>query len=107
MVTRNQPHVIRLHAAWELDKLNRQYSRRFNTPTGLSAKVVVWLVADSLEGVETLLLNETPLPLDEEPRWEITQLLNRRGSNRLDLSALADSEPRLLQTVRLEIHESD
>ena len=68
---------------------------------------MVWLVADSLERVETLLLNETPLPLDEEPRWEITQLLNRRGSNRLDLSALADSEPRLLQTVRLEIHESD
>lgn len=47
-MTSSDPHLIRLRAPWELGADSLARSRRFNRPTGLTARHRVELVAESL-----------------------------------------------------------
>ena len=88
------PHVIRLHSAWEEPSDSapategvRGYKRSFHQPTGLLATDRVWLLLGPVLQAAGLTLNGQSLrernALDEPLAFDITELV--RGRNELRL----------------------
>ena len=94
-MTSSDPHLIRLRAPWELGADSLTRSRRFNRPTGLTARHRVELVAENLAqdksaSAATLMLNGRTLG----------RLLSGAPAFRCDITAWL--EPRNLLTIRFD-----
>lgn len=85
------------------------YRRQFNCPTGLSSETQLFLMFQGCEHLESVKLNQAPLPLEDLDhrlrRAQVAHLLP--GANRLELQLCASEgkEPRLSGQVWLEIVE--
>ena len=113
-MTSSDPHLIRLRAPWELGADSLTRSRRFNRPTGLTARHRVELVAESPAKNLTESLAETRAKSASEQAGEnavapATIMLNGRTIGRFAPGAPAFRcditawlEPRNLLTFRFD-----